>query len=145
MVTVHIIDFSKAPVGTKKRNPLNPIGSSLRSFILEQLEMAQTSPQVSAVILTSGGDKNSFSASADLMEFATAKISESSTTLIDIVTAIEELDKPVVAAVQGKALGGGMEVALSCHYCIATFTSTWGLPEVKVGMIPKAGGTQQLP
>lgn len=131
-----IIDFSQVSA-----NPLNPIGSRLRSLILDQLEVARQSAYFTHVILHGGG--HHFSAGADLTEFALG--SDFSTTLIEVVQAIENSPKPVIAAVTGKALGGGMELALSCHYRIATEDSSWGLPEVKVGLIPGAGGTQRLP
>ena len=142
-MTVHWIDFSKV----SKKNPLNPIGSALRSFILKELDVARTSPHVTSVILLGGS--HHFSAGADLSEFSGASDSDIAasftTTLIEVCNALEDFPKPVVAAVHGRAMGGGMEIALACHYRICSANSIWALPEVKVGLIPGAGGTQRLP
>lgn len=142
-MTVHWIDFSK--VG--KNNPLNPIGAALRSFILEELKFACNSNVITSVVLFGG--QHHFSAGADLSEFANAKpediAASFTTTLIEVCNALENFPKPVLAAVHGRALGGGMEIALACHYRICSVNSIWALPEVKVGLIPGAGGTQRLP
>jgi len=147
-MSVFIVDFSK--VG---RNPLNPLGLDLRTLIWESLDKAEVDPDITSVILTGGS--RSFSAGADLTEFGTlgggavSSSSGSSTegivTLVDVVKKIENFPKPVIAAITGNALGGGLEVALSCHYRIADTKGIFGLPEVHVGVIPGAGGTQRLP
>jgi 3-hydroxyacyl-CoA dehydrogenase len=154
-MVVFIIDMSKADT----KNPLNPLGRKLRQLLLHNLDQAERDDTVTSVIITGGG-KN-FSAGADLTEFGslsttTAAIAgtsnggggdddEPSFSLINVVERIENCSKPVVAAMSGVALGGGLEVALACHYRIAEATSQCGLPEVHVGVIPGAGGTQRLP
>jgi 3-hydroxyacyl-CoA dehydrogenase/enoyl-CoA hydratase/carnithine racemase len=145
-----LIDFSLAP---GNQNPLNPLGLPLRRLIWESLDEAEKDDTIASVILYGG--KN-FSAGADLTEFGglerqptlfTSSKSSSSSTfpLMELVTKIENLSKPVVAAVSGNALGGGLEVALSCHYRVTDESGKFGLPEVHVGVIPGAGGTQRLP
>lgn len=135
---VYQIDFSKAA-----KNALNPLGASVRDYLWRELQMAKDSPQVSSIVLT-GGVQN-FSAGADISEFDGPPPAPGSLTLIDIVEAIENFPKPIVAAIAGNALGGGLEVALSCHYRICTSNASMGLPEVTVGVVPGAGGTQRLP
>jgi len=141
-MVVYVIDFSKASPG----NPLNPLGAPVRDYLWEQLAAAKSSSQVTSVILT-GGARN-FSAGADISEFdGISSNSKNALSLIDIVQEIENFPKPIVAAMTGVALGGGLEVALACHYRIATATkqTLMGLPEVNVGVVPGAGGTQRLP
>ena len=143
-MTVLVVDFS-----TGSRNPLNPLGVELRKLIWQSLDKAEIDPEIKSVILTGGG--LNFSAGADLTEFGSFNaVSSGSSTdgvfpLIDLVTKIENFAKPVIAAVTGNALGGGLEVALSCHYRITDTKGIFGLPEVHVGVIPGAGGTQRLP
>jgi 3-hydroxyacyl-CoA dehydrogenase len=145
-MTVLVVDFSS--VG---RNPLNPLGLTLRKLIWESLDQAEKTPEITSVVLTGG--KN-FSAGADLTEFGqlqgnSARLSsgagEGFYPLVELIHRIENFSKPVVAAISGNALGGGLEVALSCHYRIADARGNFGLPEVNVGVIPGAGGTQRLP
>ena len=143
MVT-HVIDFS-----TVSKNPLNPLGSKLRAYILQELQSATSNPTISSIVVF-GGSGPHFSAGADLTEFSSVSTlhadESTSSTLIDVVNAIEASPKPVVAAISGACLGGGLEVALACHYRVAhSKRSKLGLPEVHVGVIPGAGGTQRLP
>lgn len=154
-MVVCVIDFSKAAFG--KKNRLNPLGRTLRLYIWEQLQSAANSERVTSIVLTGGGPN--FSAGADLTEFASVWSILSSNdgddksvsrllwvpSLIDVVNVIEGSAKPVVACIQGACLGGGLEVALACHYRIAGAEAKLGLPEVHVGVIPGAGGTQRLP
>jgi 3-hydroxyacyl-CoA dehydrogenase/enoyl-CoA hydratase/carnithine racemase len=145
--SVLIVDFSTID----SSNPLNPLGYALRRYIWQSLDEAEKNPSIESVILY-GGPAN-FSAGADLTEFGQFEQNQhpqqqsSSFTfpLIELVTKIENLTKPVVAAITGNALGGGLEVALSCHYRVTDPSSQFGLPEVHVGVIPGAGGTQRLP
>jgi 3-hydroxyacyl-CoA dehydrogenase len=141
-MTVHLIDFS-----TVSPNPLNPLGLKLRKFIWEELDQAQKREDVTSIVLT-GGKSGNFSAGADIKEFGQLKdlaTGEHIYSLVDVVHKIENSPKPVVAAIRGNALGGGLEVALSCHYRVSDSTGKFGLPEVNVGVIPGAGGTQRLP
>lgn len=154
-----VIDFSTAgssSSSTSNNNPLNPLGLTLRRFIWQSLEGAERDDSIGSVILYGGGGgKNSFSAGADLTEFASFEKQSTTTTkgaaapqtfpLIELVGKIENFPKPVIAAISGNALGGGLEVALSCHYRVSTKSAMFGLPEVHVGVIPGAGGTQRLP
>ncbi|CAB9512463.1 Glyoxysomal fatty acid beta-oxidation multifunctional protein MFP-a (Partial), partial [Seminavis robusta] len=140
-MVVFVIDFSQAA-----KNALNPLSQPVRDYLWQQLETARHSPHVTSVIVT-GGTKN-FSAGADISEFggiSSAATDTSSVSLIDIVECIENFPKPIVAAIAGNALGGGLEVALACHYRVCTTKARMGLPEVTVGVIPGAGGTQRLP
>lgn len=141
-MTVHVIDFS-----TASPNPLNPLGLKLRKFIWDELDKARQCQEVTSVVLT-GGKSGNFSAGADIKEFGQLKdlaTGEHAYSLVDVVHTIENFPKPVVAAIRGNALGGGLEVALSCHYRVSDATGKFGLPEVNVGVIPGAGGTQRLP
>lgn len=139
-MVVYVIDFSQA-----SKNGLNPLSGPVRDYLWQQLEMAKASPQVTSVVITGG--LTNFSAGADISEFDGPPPSgaDRDVNLIDIVTCIEQFQKPVVAAISGNALGGGLEVALSCHYRVCTTNATMGLPEVMVGVVPGAGGTQRLP
>ncbi len=142
-MTVLVVDFSKV-----RSNPLNPLGLELRKLIWQSLDQAELDPDTHSVILTGGG--SNFSAGADLTEFESLLASQDKSAdgffpLIELVHKIENFPKPVVAAISGNALGGGLEVALSCHYRISDTKGKFGLPEVHVGVIPGAGGTQRLP
>jgi 3-hydroxyacyl-CoA dehydrogenase/enoyl-CoA hydratase/carnithine racemase len=140
-MTVHVIEFSAV-----SSNPLNPLGAKLRKHISSELDKALKNKSVTAVVIT-GGKSGNFSAGADLTEFSQIKKGgiDEDTSLLDVVHKIENFSKPVVAAMRGVALGGGLEVALSCHYRVADTTGKFGLPEVNVGVIPGAGGTLRLP
>lgn len=142
-----VVDFSS--IGS---NPLNPLGLNLRRLIWEALQKAETDKSIGSVILYGGA--SNFSAGADLTEFgqfeknvgaATSNASKQFFPLVELVGKIENFSKPVVAAISGNALGGGLEVAMSCHYRVTDGTGKFGLPEVHVGVIPGAGGTQRLP
>ena len=144
-MVVLVVDFSAAD-----QNPLNPLGLNLRRLIWTKLDQAENDGSVTSVVLT-GGASRSFSAGADLTEFGKLQGASSISggegffPLVDLVTKIENFSKPIVAAVGGNALGGGLEVALSCHYRVTDKSGKFALPEVHVGVIPGAGGTQRLP
>lgn len=143
---VLVVDFS-----TVGKNPLNPLGIALRKLIWQSLDKAENDPHIESVILTGGG--SNFSAGADLTEFGSlmkksggaAGGGEGFFPLPELILKIENFSKPVVAAISGNALGGGLEVALSCHYRVTDTRGKFALPEVHVGVIPGAGGTQRLP
>ena len=142
-MTCYIIDLRKA-----SSSPLNPLSARVRQYLVDQIHAAVADPNVTSLLLT-GGPQH-FSAGADLTEFAqfqtmTASKTTTVPSLIDVVNLIENCPKPVVAAIAGTCLGGGLEVALACHYRICTANAKLGLPEVHVGVIPGAGGTQRLP
>ncbi|WP_190813213.1 3-hydroxyacyl-CoA dehydrogenase NAD-binding domain-containing protein [Saccharopolyspora pogona] len=122
--------------------PVNGLGHAVREGIVRDLRRALDSADVEAVVLT--GRPGFFSAGADTTEFGTPK-SAAEPTLGDVIAALETAGKPVVAAIDGTCFGGGLELALGAHYRVATAASKLGLPEVMLGLVPGAGGTQRLP
>jgi 3-hydroxyacyl-CoA dehydrogenase len=122
--------------------PVNSLGHALREHVIRQLETAKADPAVRAVVLA-GSDKT-FSAGADVAELGTP-LQFQEPMLRSVLTAIEASPKPVVASISGVALGGGLELALACHGRVALESARVGLPEVTLGLIPGAGGTQRLP
>jgi 3-hydroxyacyl-CoA dehydrogenase len=127
---------------TMQNPPVNGLGHELRTGVLEALDRAAADAAVKAVVLTGGG--KAFSGGADIKEFDSPK-ALAEPTLATIIRALEESEKPVVAAVHAVAMGGGLELALGCHYRVATPGAQIALPEVKLGLLPGAGGTQRLP
>jgi 3-hydroxyacyl-CoA dehydrogenase len=125
---------------TLQSPPVNALGSALREGIRAAIERAEADPAVKAIVLIGGG--RMFSAGADITEFGKP---QSGIGLPDLLNRIEAVGKPVVAAIHGNALGGGLETALACHYRVAVPSAKVGLPEVKLGILPGAGGTQRLP
>lgn len=122
--------------------PVNSLGLELRTGIVAALARAEGDPAVKAVVLIGSG--KGFSGGADIREFGTPK-SFAPPNLLMVLRAVEECGKPVIAAIDGICMGGGFELALACHYRIATADAQLGLPEVKLGLLPGAGGTQRLP
>jgi 3-hydroxyacyl-CoA dehydrogenase len=122
--------------------PVNGLGYELRKGILEGLDRAEADPAIKAVVLIGGG--RGFSGGADIREFNTPKMI-AEPTLRTVIRAIEAGRKPVIAAIHGMAMGGGLELALGSHFRVATAGAQVGLPEVKLGLLPGAGGTQRLP
>lgn len=120
--------------------PVNALGHALRAALLEAFRQAEDDEAVQAVVLSCAG--RTFIAGADIREFGQTP---QAPLLPAVVEAIEACSKPSVAAIHGSALGGGLEVAMACHYRIARDDAALGLPEVKLGLIPGAGGTQRLP
>ncbi|MFE1600607.1 3-hydroxyacyl-CoA dehydrogenase NAD-binding domain-containing protein [Methylobacterium sp. ID0610] len=125
---------------TLQSGPVNALGSALREGILAAVERAEADPAVTAIVLIGGG--RMFSAGADITEFGKP---QRGIPLPDLLDRIEAAGKPVIAAIHGNALGGGLETALACHYRVAVPSAKVGLPEVKLGILPGAGGTQRLP
>lgn len=125
---------------TMNAPPVNALGVNLRECLVDTIAQAQDNAAVSAIVITGSG--KFFSAGADITEFDGEMIEPA---LPDVVNAIEASEKPVVAAINGFALGGGLELALGCHYRLAGNAAKLGLPEVKLGVLPGAGGTQRLP
>jgi len=125
---------------TLQSGPVNALGTALRQGLLAAVEAAEADPAVTAIVLIGGG--RMFSAGADITEFGKP---QSGISLPDLLNRIEAVGKPVVAAIHGNALGGGLETALACHYRVAVPSAKVGLPEVKLGILPGAGGTQRLP
>ena len=122
--------------------PVNGLGAALRTGILDALDRALADPAVRAVVVT-GGDK-AFSGGADVKEFGTP-LAAREPRLPVVIAALENAPKPVLAAISGVCMGGGLELALGAHYRVAKADAQIALPEVKLGLLPGAGGTQRLP
>ncbi|MDX3909557.1 MAG: 3-hydroxyacyl-CoA dehydrogenase NAD-binding domain-containing protein [Sphingobium sp.] len=120
--------------------PVNTLSLAVREGLLAGLENALENPETAAVVLCCQG--RTFFSGADIGEFGKPF---QHPTLWDVLDAIEGASKPVIAAMHGTVLGGGLEVALACHYRVATSSCRCGLPEVKLGILPAGGGTQRLP
>jgi 3-hydroxyacyl-CoA dehydrogenase len=120
--------------------PVNALSAHVRSGMLAALDHAATTTDVTGVVISGTG--RTFIGGADIKEFGKPMVEP---TLPDVISRIEAFEKPVVCAVNGAALGGGCEVALACHGRIAGENASFGLPEVKLGIVPGAGGTQRLP
>src|SRR5688572_29395013 len=120
--------------------PVNGLGNALRAALLDYLKKADADPAVKAVVLI--GSAKAFSGGADIREFNKPREKPD---LPDVNDAQDALSKPLVAAIGGFALGGGLELALACHYRVALPGAQLGLPEVKLGILPGSGGTQRLP
>ena len=122
--------------------PVNGLGYDTRVGITKGLEQANTDPAVKAIVLTGAG--KAFSGGADIREFNSPKALQEPI-LMSVISAVENSRKPVVAAMHSVAMGGGLELALGAHYRIAAPGAKIALPEVKLGLIPGAGGTVRLP
>jgi 3-hydroxyacyl-CoA dehydrogenase len=122
--------------------PVNGMGHATRIAAMRGLDSAAADAAVGAVVIR--GANGLFSGGADIREFGTDK-ARAAPTLLDLIAAAEASAKPVIAAIQGVCMGGGLELALGCHYRVFTRDATVALPEVKLGLIPGAGGTQRLP
>jgi 3-hydroxyacyl-CoA dehydrogenase len=122
--------------------PVNGLGLSTRKGIVDGVNKAMNDPAVKAVVITGAG--KAFSGGADIKEFNTpAAMAEP--TLHTVIRAVESAEKPIVAAIHIVSMGGGLELALGCHYRVAVPGAQIALPEVKLGILPGAGGTQRLP
>lgn len=122
--------------------PVNGLGHATRVGITDGLQKANADAAVKSIVLTGGG--KAFSGGADIKEFGSPK-ALAEPNLLSVILAVENSSKPVVAAVHSVCMGGGLELALGCHYRIAAPGCNVALPEVKLGLIPGAGGTQRLP
>ncbi|MEG2047581.1 MAG: 3-hydroxyacyl-CoA dehydrogenase NAD-binding domain-containing protein, partial [Comamonas sp.] len=120
--------------------PVNALGQAVRAGLLAAVEQAAANAAVKALLIV--GEGKAFIAGADIREFGKPAVAPS---LPDVCNALEASDKLVVAAIHGAALGGGLEVALSAHYRVALPKALLGLPEVSLGLLPGAGGTQRAP
>src|ERR671930_547670 len=125
---------------TLNNPPVNGLGNALRAGILQGLQRAEADSNVKAAVLIGAG--KAFSGGADIREFGKPRAKPD---LPDVNDYQDAMKKPLVAAITGFALGGGLELALACHYRIATPKAQLGLPEVKLGILPGSGGTQRLP
>ncbi|RJF80537.1 3-hydroxyacyl-CoA dehydrogenase [Oleomonas cavernae] len=120
--------------------PVNALGQKVRQGLLAGIEAAAADASIDAVVIRCDG--TTFFAGADITEFGKPPMGPD---LNKVINLFEDSRKPVIAAIHGTALGGGLEVALACHYRVAVPSARLGLPEVKLGLIPGAGGTQRLP
>jgi 3-hydroxyacyl-CoA dehydrogenase len=122
--------------------PVNALSFAYSAKLLEQVQAAEADASVTTVIFT--GANGLFSAGADINDFLTEPAPDTKT-VRDVINAIERGKKIYVAAIDGNAMGGALELALACDYRVATERSKLGLPEIKLGLLPGAGGTQRLP
>ena len=120
--------------------PVNATRQEVRAGLLEAFSALRNDVEADAVVLMCAG--RTFIAGADISEFDKPPVPPGNP---EVIIAIETLSKPVVAAMHGTILGAGLEIAMACHHRVATATARFGLPEVKLGLIPGAGGTQRLP
>ena len=127
---------------TMNNPPVNGLGFDLRRDIVEGLTRAEADGNVKAVVLI--GSARAFSGGADIREFGSPRAS-AEPDLNTVIRMLEGANKPVVAAIGGACMGGGLELALGCHYRVAVKGAQIALPEVKLGLMPGAGGTQRLP
>jgi len=131
---------SNIAILTLNSPPVNALSAQVREGLHEGIKKAKDDKSVEAIVLICKG--RTFIAGADITEFGKEPQGPS---LFEALDMIENSNKPVIAAIHGTALGGGLEVALTCHYRIAIPSAKCGLPEVQLGLLPGAGGTQRLP
>jgi 3-hydroxyacyl-CoA dehydrogenase len=127
---------------TMERPPVNSLGYPLRAGITQAIDLANADGKVIAIVLT--GSKRAFSGGADITEFNTPEATRDPRLTL-VIQALEDSPKPVIAAIAGVCLGGGFELALGAHFRVVDADAKFGLPEVKLGLLPGAGGTQRLP
>src|ERR1700689_1823258 len=120
--------------------PVNAISVGVRAALIDGVAKLALDPEIKIGVLACEG--RTFMAGADITEFGKPPLSPG---LHEAINAVESSAKPIVAAIHGTAFGGGLEVALGCHYRVAIAGAKVGLPEVKLGLLPGAGGTQRLP
>ncbi|HSL52401.1 MAG TPA: enoyl-CoA hydratase-related protein, partial [Candidatus Deferrimicrobiaceae bacterium] len=130
----------RVAVLTVNNPPVNALSQHVRQGLRDGLKQAAADGNIAAVVITCAG--RTFVAGADITEFGKPPKEPG---LHEVLDLIEGSPKPVVAAIHGTALGGGLEVTLACHYRVGAKTARFGLPEVKLGLLPGAGGTQRLP
>ena len=127
-------------VVTSNNPPVNALGAAVRQGLVAAIEEAEGDDAIKAVVIRCEGQ--TFFAGADITEFGKPPVMPWLPTVVDT---IENCSKPVIAAIHGTALGGGLEIALGCHFRVAVPDAKLGVPEVKLGLLPGAGGTQRLP
>jgi 3-hydroxyacyl-CoA dehydrogenase len=127
---------------TLNNPPVNGLGLETRKGVTDGLEKAENDTQVKVIVIAGAG--KAFSGGADIREFGSPK-ALAEPNLLSLIKAVEASSKPVVAAIHSVCMGGGLELAMGCHYRIAAPGTQVALPEVKLGLLPGAGGTQRLP
>ena len=142
MSTVDYKMHGAVAVITMDNPPVNGLGHDLRIGLMDGLKRASGDEAVKAVVLM--GTPKAFSGGADISEFNTPKAT-TDPTLHQIIDTLDGMKKPVVAGIGGFAMGGGLELALACHFRVALPGTQLALPEVNLGILPGAGGTQRLP
>ena len=142
LIQTERMESGRVALVTLRNPPVNSLSAALRTELHAAIEAALADAEVRAVVLA--GDGQFFCCGAEIREFNTP-MSTQEPTLRSVIAGIEAASKPIVAAIHGAALGGGLELALGCHYRVAQAGATLGLPEVKLGILPGAGGTQRLP
>lgn len=141
------LDQGILTVTVNRPDKLNALNRSVLADLDRLMDRVQTDPDIKAVLLTGAGPK-AFVAGADISEFLQAGPDEGAALAKrgqDLFFRIERSPKPIIAAVNGFALGGGCELAMSCHFRLASENARFGQPEVNLGIIPGYGGTQRLP
>ena len=139
--TVHYAEDNNIALLKIDNPPVNPLSSGVRQGLYDGVSKALVAEHIEALVLT--GMHRAFIAGADIGEFGEA--AQEAVGLNEVIEKIESSKKPVIAAINGTAFGGGLEVALACDYRVASENAPVGLPEVKLGLLPGAGGTQRLP
>lgn len=127
---------------TFQNPPVNGMSYALRKSLVVFVDQAEADSGVDAIVIT--GSARAFSGGADVTEFGTPRVLQQPILRV-VIEVLENVTKPVVAAIDGVCLGGGLELALGAHYRVAAAHAQIGLPEVKLGLLPGAGGTQRLP
>lgn len=145
---VVLVEYDDAVATVRlNRPPYHPLGMAVIERLEQIVGEIETDAKTRAVVLTSTGDR-AFSAGADIKEFGIGVARLGLKGFIDqrlsLLARIENLPKPVVCAIPGSAMGGGLELALACHFRIAAETARLGLPEIELGIVPAWGGTQRL-
>ncbi|MCX7242560.1 MAG: enoyl-CoA hydratase-related protein, partial [Polaromonas sp.] len=141
-MTAHYKVHGSVAVITLDNPPVNGLGMATRRAVTDALQQANADAAVQSIVITGAG--KAFSGGADIKEFGTDK-AMAEPNLLSVILAVENSAKPVVAAIHSVCMGGGLELALGCHYRIAAPGCNVALPEVKLGLLPGAGGTQRLP
>ena len=141
-MTTHYEVHGTVALITLSNPPVNGLGHATRLSLTDNLQKANADAAVKSIVITGAG--KAFSGGADIKEFGTPK-ALSEPNLHSVISTIEHSSKPVVAAIHSVCMGGGLELALGCHYRIAAPGCSVALPEVKLGLLPGAGGTQRLP
>ena len=127
---------------TLNNPPVNGLGLATRRAIVEGVNQANADASIEAIVITGAG--KAFSGGADITEFGTERATQEPH-LLSVIKVLEQSAKPVVAAIHSVCMGGGLELAMGCHYRVVAPKTSVALPEVKLGLLPGAGGTQRLP